>query len=110
MSGRWTVKGPLSTVHRHSIFPPMPRALWDRNRVYSTDGVRRLNSYQDAELREILARACGDTRWVEGMAGTRPFKDAADVFGASARLFERFPDIAADPASVTRALEDLLAV
>jgi len=88
----------------------MPRALWDRNRVYSTDGVRRLNSYPDDELRVILARVCADGRWVDGMAATRPFKDAADVFGASDRLFERFPGIAADPAVVARALEDLLTV
>ncbi len=88
----------------------MPRALWDHNRVYPTDGVRRLNAYPDAELRTILARICADPRWVEGVAGTRPFKDGDDVFGASERQFERFPDIAADRAAVRRALTDLLTI
>lgn len=88
----------------------MPRALWDHNRVYSTDGVRRLNSYPEDELRGMLARICGDGRWVEGMERTRPFKDAADVYGASERLFERFPDIAADRAAAARALEALLRI
>lgn len=88
----------------------MPRALWDRNRVYATDGVRRLNAYPDAELRQLLERICADPRWVEGVAGTRPFKDEADVFGASDRQFERFVDLAGDRAAVTRALRDLLTI
>jgi hypothetical protein len=88
----------------------MPRALWDRNRVFSTDGVRRLNAYQDEELRAILARVCADARWVETVAGTRPYKDEADVLGASDRAFERFPDIAADRAAVARALADLMTI
>jgi hypothetical protein len=88
----------------------MPRALWDRNRVFSTDGVRRLNSYPDDEVRRVLLRVCGDERWVDGMARTRPFKDEADVMGASDRQFERFPDIAADRAAVARALADLLTI
>jgi hypothetical protein len=88
----------------------MPRALWDRNRVYPTDGVRRLNSYPDEELRGLLAGICADVRWVEGMVSTRPFKDEADLHGASERLFERFPDIAPDVAAVRRGLERLLTV
>ena len=47
---------------------------------------------------------------VDGMAGTRPFKDEADVCGASDRVFERYPDLAADRAAVGRALEALLTV
>jgi len=88
----------------------MPRALWDHNRVFSTDGVRRLNSYPDAELRVLLAQICADARWVDGMAGTRPFKNEADVYGASDRVFERFPELTADRAAVTRALEALLTI
>ncbi len=88
----------------------MPRALWDRNRVYSTDGVRRLNAYPDDELRTILARVCADPRWVDHVARTRPYKDEADVVAASDRAFERFPGIAADRGAVARALADLLTV
>jgi hypothetical protein len=88
----------------------MPRALWDRNRVYSTDGVRRLNAFPEDELRTILARICADPRWVDHVAGTRPFKDEADVVGAGDRAFERFPDIAADRAAVARGLAALLTV
>lgn len=88
----------------------MPRALWDRNRVFSTDGVRRLNAYPDDELRGLLARVCADERWVDGMARTRPFKDEDDVVGTSDRLLERFPDIAADRAAVRRGLVVLLTI
>jgi len=101
---------PLAFLLSRLSFRSMPRALWDRNRVYSTDGVRRLNAYPDEELRGILGRVCADPRWVEGMAGTRPFKDEADVYGASERLFERFPDLPAAPAAVAKALEALLTV
>lgn len=67
----------------------MPKALWDWNRVYPTDGVRRLNAFPPEELVGEFLRCCPDERWARGMAAVRPFRNSREVFEASDRLLER---------------------
>jgi hypothetical protein len=86
----------------------MPKALWQWNRVRPADGVHRLNALEDDALRQELARCCADSRWVEGMARIRPFKDEDEVYASSDRLYELNPDLPCDPAVVRSALARLL--
>lgn len=40
-----------------------------------TEVVRRLDSADEAQARELLTRCCGSTRWVDGMLARRPFHE-----------------------------------
>ncbi|HWO87655.1 MAG TPA: 2-oxo-4-hydroxy-4-carboxy-5-ureidoimidazoline decarboxylase [Gemmatimonadales bacterium] len=71
----------------------MPKALWDWNRVYPTDGIRRLNAFPEDELVTEFMRLCADRRWARGMASVRPFRDAAELLEASDRLVDRLGDV-----------------
>ena len=45
--------------------------------------VERLNAADEATARELLARCCGATPWVEGLAARRPFADGAALAAAA---------------------------
>jgi len=47
------------------------------------DALSRLNRLPAEEAREELRRCCGASRWVEAMAGRRPFSDAAALYAAA---------------------------
>lgn len=50
----------------------------------------RLNALSVEEATAVLKACCGANRWVRGMLGQRPFKDADEVFETSERVFSQF--------------------
>jgi 2-oxo-4-hydroxy-4-carboxy-5-ureidoimidazoline decarboxylase len=51
------------------------------------DALSRLNSQPLDDAREALRRCCGASRWVDAMAGRRPFADAAALFAAAEEVW-----------------------
>ena len=47
-----------------------------------------LNDASLPDAREILARCCGATRWIERVAATRPFRNGHDLLEAGDAAFE----------------------
>ena len=57
------------------------------------DALSRLNALSDAALREELRRCCAASRFVERLAGQRPFRDPAQLLAAAdAALHELQPE------------------
>ena len=45
-----------------------------------SDALRRLNELPPAEAAAELLGCCGSTRWAQGVAGQRPFRDARELY------------------------------
>jgi allantoicase len=74
----------------------------------SPEALERLNGASEAEAREMLARCCGATRWVDAVLASRPFSSAPTLFQAATaawsslqardylEAFSHHPEIGAD--------------
>jgi allantoicase len=68
-----------------------PDGAISRVRVFGTptreglmrEGLRALNSMEDASLRAALTDCCGSSAWVDRMIAARPFEDLDDLFTKS---------------------------
>ncbi|MET0790326.1 MAG: 2-oxo-4-hydroxy-4-carboxy-5-ureidoimidazoline decarboxylase [Polyangiaceae bacterium] len=80
----------------------------------STSAVAHLDSLPEAEARQLLARCCGASRWVESMLGARPFRSPQALLAQADAVwvglegtdyleaFSHHPEIGADLAELRK--------
>lgn len=51
------------------------------------DGLQNLNALPEPSAREVLLRCCGSSRWVSEMVRKRPFRDEAELFEVSRKIW-----------------------